>query len=309
MVVRSWKIGLPLQQLKAPGASVRSCKPRLNVMRHRVASYITGTLHLMPQKVIGVCELCREERELQDSHLIPAWAYRRIRESNKEQAGSIINVTTRGAFQTDKQYRKHLLCKSCEQRFGNIEGRVAKLTRHGARRGEIALHSKIKSILYHDSCQACTFTDEQDGEDLAYFAASVIWRTYPIVGTCDLGAYEPEFRDFLLGRKPFPDNAAIVAGIYDISPTTDMRGWMSVPTSGRMDGKKLHGFIFLGLNFRCWVGKNIPQRNISHSITNKGSTKLIISMPPEKSGDFKDIFEFATSVIPRGKIRRRRPGD
>lgn len=258
----------------------------------------------MTNKVIGACALCGLEADLQQSHLIPAWAYRRIRESNKEKNGAVVNITSRGAHQTDKQIKKHLLCKDCEQRFGRTEGRIERLTRHGERKGEIALHGKVNPFHYHESCYACTLSDERDGIDLAYFAASVIWRTYPITGACPLGAYEPSFRRFLLGEQEFPANAAIVTGLYDTSPTTDMRGWITMPTSARVEGAFLHAFLFLGLNFRCWVGKEVPRRRITNSITSRDGPKLIISMPPEKSGDFKDAFDLAAVAVPRGKIKK-----
>src|SRR5664280_2328887 len=65
---------------------------------------------------LGFCALCLNERELQESHLLPKSLYRYVRPKTQGNTSPVV-VSLDRAWNTDKQITKHLLCFDCEQRF------------------------------------------------------------------------------------------------------------------------------------------------------------------------------------------------
>src|ERR1019366_9059715 len=66
--------------------------------------------------VFGICALCRNERELRNSHFLPQALYRYVR-ANTGAVRSPIIIGSDSARNTDRQFTKYLLCHECEQRF------------------------------------------------------------------------------------------------------------------------------------------------------------------------------------------------
>src|SRR4051794_17573254 len=58
----------------------------------------------------GVCKMCREEKELQKSHLLPAALYDYCRKGDQEP----IRVTSEIVMSTSRQTQDYLLCRACE---------------------------------------------------------------------------------------------------------------------------------------------------------------------------------------------------
>lgn len=75
--------------------------------------------------MLGTCRLCLNESDLQDSHILPKWAYAR------DEAYSNPNpvILSDGiARQHSKQHQEHMLCSACEQAFSRREAYVASVT-------------------------------------------------------------------------------------------------------------------------------------------------------------------------------------
>lgn len=66
-----------------------------------------------------VCKLCRNERELRSSHLMPKSAYRQVRDPEELGGGSPLRFhpDENEAFRTDRQVVARMLCGDCEQLF------------------------------------------------------------------------------------------------------------------------------------------------------------------------------------------------
>ena len=64
----------------------------------------------------GTCRLCRKERELKDSHLIPKAYYRLMRMRGAKNPNPVV-VSPGVAYQTSRQVMDYLLCDECEGRF------------------------------------------------------------------------------------------------------------------------------------------------------------------------------------------------
>lgn len=69
---------------------------------------------LRGKRVFGKCKLCLEDKDLQDSHLIPASMYRIIR---KSQGLDPVFMTAKRIGTSSRQITAHELCWDCEQLF------------------------------------------------------------------------------------------------------------------------------------------------------------------------------------------------
>ncbi len=219
--------------------------------------------------VIGTCRLClKANRELCDSHYVPAAVYRQLREDKAKKPDPWV-ITPRASVQTSRQLSAHLLCEDCEGMFSsNGEDWVGRhfLKANGS--------FKLATILAAQTPLAATSDDptrvylaanipEVDPSALAYFAASVFWRgsiypwnderTIPV----PLGKYGEDFRKYLLGESPFPTHAALIVSVRqggDVSMTT------MLPYAGKVDGARGYNFLMPGLAFVLGVGRDISPR-------------------------------------------------
>lgn len=83
---------------------------------------------------IGTCRLCQTPNiELRDSHIIPGWAYERIRQQAALDSYSTnknpLRVKENGiAVQVSNEIKEYMLCDACEQKFGIQENWFKQLT-------------------------------------------------------------------------------------------------------------------------------------------------------------------------------------
>lgn len=251
---------------------------------------------------LSTCALCQKDAELQDSHLIPKWAFRRILDTDQAGAEAPVYISGGSAILRNKQPTKYLLCTDCEQRFSKRENYVARLTELD--NGQIRM---FRDITRQDTPNAslASLNDGIDVDQIAYFAASVLWRGCVMTGDCKLGPYEPNFRQYLLGAARFPPEATISVGLFEPSTNVDARGWVSVPTSTKTNIGWLHGFLLAGLIFRCWVGKALPLEWPQVSLTGPPNPKKYVSIfKPEECPEFLAAAEMTRSATPRRKLAK-----
>lgn len=79
--------------------------------------------------IIGECKLCKNGAvELRESHIIPSWAYKRMRDCSAVGGNPNPIVISNGrASQISDQVKEHLLCESCEQLFSVNERYVSSI--------------------------------------------------------------------------------------------------------------------------------------------------------------------------------------
>ena len=129
---------------------------------------------------ISVCLLCKEAKELRDSHLLPAGVLRLLRGDTLKNPNPYL-MSPDHVGQTSSQAKQYLLCHNCEQRFSrNGETWVINHCYH-ADKGDFRLRNLLKGanpILSgpdggaHDASQIPGI----DIERMTYFSASIIWR-------------------------------------------------------------------------------------------------------------------------------------
>lgn len=144
----------------------------------------------MPQ---GPCRLCQLESDLQLSHILPAFAYRWLRESS---GNGHIRVSTAPNQRVQDGLKRHWLCASCEALFSH---------------SETAFASQLFYPYLSASGKHFRYT-----RWLLHFCTSVSWRVLRLYADeHHLKDWEPEaiahvsqaevtWREFLLGQRPHP---------------------------------------------------------------------------------------------------------
>jgi len=103
-----------------------------------------------------------------------------------------------------------------------------------------------------------------DVDQLVYFATSVLWRAatydwsriYGFGEKLDLGPYEEELRNFLLGLNEFPQNGSMI--VYVADEDTPYAGATS-PTGGRTKYNYFqYSFLIPGARFSLLLGQSVP---------------------------------------------------
>jgi hypothetical protein len=103
--------------------------------------------------VLGICRLCNQKRELQDSHVLPHFIYKWLKETS---ATGFLRFGREPNRRVQDGYKMQWLCLDCEQRLNVWETQFATRLFH-------PLNDGATKILY--------------GEWLLKFSVSVSWRT------------------------------------------------------------------------------------------------------------------------------------
>lgn len=219
---------------------------------------------------LGQCGLCHQIRELCDSHLLPAAAYKLSREPSRKNPNPVVIAKDR-ASTTSHQVTAYFLCQECEDRFSRNGERY--VLRQCARRdGEFRLRQLLS--------QASPFcTDEKFSvfkvskllgekvEQYLYFAASVFWRAGVrswqfedmTLERISLGTtYQEQLRLYLLGKAPFPGNGRIFVHVW----SNERVDFTTVfPCTYRVELVRRHKFCIPGILFIFFLGRDVPGKH------------------------------------------------
>lgn len=244
---------------------------------------------------IGTCKLCLKECTIQDSHLIPAAAFARIRAAEKNPSRHPIVITRSTSVRTSDQPRAYLLCADCEDRFNRWGERPVLSLSANSLFGDTArfpLLERLQLSMGKRTAIGFRYSATRTGIDtdvLAYFALSLAWRAAVAewrgklgssIAKVDLGTTEEPIRLFLLHNKPFPDHVAIIVHVCSdrishgiLLPPSLTVGLYGPSTEVHVLG--INYFVFTGLDIdptirqMCCIngpGKPLFQTDCKHRI-------------------------------------------
>ncbi len=212
--------------------------------------------------MIGTCRLCvAENADLQNSHIVPKWAYRRVRGRGRYPDSIVLQGGI--AAQKSKQYHEHLLCRACEALIEPAERKVATYVYQPG--GGAPFNDLVGNVV---TATESGFRFATPGKlslpDLVHFATSVIWRASvsSIVKNCTLPVEQSDqFRRYLLGQESFPDCAACIVTFYDIplADGSEFGALFTLPsTEYPEEGTTVrHTVLICGADFDIYVGDEL----------------------------------------------------
>jgi hypothetical protein len=171
---------------------------------------------------IGVCKLCLQTKDLQNSHYMPKGAYKINRAPALKNASPVV-LSDEQLLQSTAQISDYLLCSDCEQKFSR-NGEAWVLNNVPRNYGEKfpildALNAEAPLLVDGGTkLYAGAKVKLIDMERVVYFALSVFWRgavrqwissLRSETPSVHLHSFEEPIRQFLLGTSPLPDDVAI----------------------------------------------------------------------------------------------------
>lgn len=163
-----------------------------------------------------ICKLCKEEKELQESHIVPKSIYRWLKNTSGS-TNSFLRGTSNINLRVQDGIKIRLLCRDCEQKFGQYE--------------KYFVEEIFKPI--NDSKFPVNIPKGFNySEKLTYFINSIWWRIIQVNLTnqeirtsefwCQIQEYEEDLRNFLLHplyKKKFNNNYIFTTGYVDSGPS------------------------------------------------------------------------------------------
>ena len=211
----------------------------------------------------GKCPMCKLDKKLVKSHLIPRALYNYCRAADSEP----VLITTKVMVQSSKQTKDHLLCSDCEgvlneggekwllPKLAKIEGKFPFLD---------ILRLKPPKFAEPDLVVCAAATNPGIRVDkLVHFGLGMFWKAsvhhWGFVSDetlIDLGEYGEKVRAFLKGEADFPDDIALT--LYVSPPPTTLISFFQ-PFEGKAAADDLRLFYFnvCGLRFTLSISKNI----------------------------------------------------
>lgn len=264
--------------------------------------------------MLGGCRLCLAQGvALRANHYVPKAVYRQLRDTSSKRPDPWV-ISGQASFQTSKQLTAHLLCDGCEGALSaNGEDWVLKRFRRLDCSFELAwILCAQKPVAASADNPTKVYTAASipgmNAAALAYFAASVFWRgaihpwnddgTIPV----PLGKrYSDEFRRYLRGERPFPENAALVVSVREGGDVS----MMTIPPFAgvKAEGVRMYNFLTPGLAFVLAVGQRIRPEMRQYCFV-RGAGHPIAATPILEPG----IEEIARGMHARNSLRgARRP--
>jgi hypothetical protein len=207
----------------------------------------------------GICPLCREQKPICLSHLIPEGMYKYIWQGDRPP----IIYTSKEVGASEEELTAYLLCQDCENLL-NRDGEnwlLPKLAQWG---GTFPLHdmvTKCELDWEHRLFRIYACGDKIAFRKITNFVIGVFWkaavhpwgtgRTHPRI---ELGKYREEFRKFLNHEAPFPKHVHIKAVV---APPEKALIMLDVPSTRQEKPYHIHVFNIPGMTFVLGTGRGM----------------------------------------------------
>jgi hypothetical protein len=212
----------------------------------------------------GVCKLCLQHGERQNSHLIPTSVFRNLRARDSSNPNPLI-FSSEYMVQSSEQPTAYLCCRSCEDIF-NDSGERWMVPLLASLDG-FPLYDLVSRAepFYRDNVFTAHHASSIPGFEtskIIHFGMSIFWkasmRNWGSKGPdiqIELGKYAEPIRKFVLRGEKFP--AKTYLSVCILPPTVPLLGLL-MPI--RMKQSDFHRFKFYvpGVVFELSVGNRVP---------------------------------------------------
>ncbi|MBK9306886.1 MAG: hypothetical protein IPM58_07330 [Nitrospira sp.] len=264
--------------------------------------------------MVGTCGLCLQQKELQNSHLLPAALYKQSRDPSAWSNPNPVLVTNGRAFTSSQQVSSPFLCADCESRF-SVNGENYVVTQCAKLDGSFSLRKLLQTVspFLEDKEKQIALYDVHrllgaKVDHYLYFATSVFWRASAHswrmgdgqVGKIALGEkYQEQFRLYLLGEDTFPQNARIHVHVSSEThlPLTLTTG----PTTFRIGSAHRHKFYIPGVLFVLFLGSKVSKTHHMFALNSRKQQTMWLC-PWQNDSLFRGILKHLETAIPVGKL-------
>ncbi|OFX68689.1 MAG: hypothetical protein A2X12_05705 [Bacteroidetes bacterium GWE2_29_8] len=156
---------------------------------------------------VGICKLCKKEKELRRSHIIPEFMYENVYDKEPKKFNNI-EITLDNSKDTKVKYeqkgiREYLLCGDCEVLLSKYEKYAAEIIYAKNKNSKVVALSKIESNRGISICKLGSISYK----DFKIFLFSLLWRiiiskTFNIRGINDKDKIEETLRQAILNEDP-----------------------------------------------------------------------------------------------------------
>lgn len=217
-----------------------------------------------------VCALCKEERHLRNSHVIPEFMYKQLYD---EKHKFWVLSASEPSWEEQKGLREHLLCGECETKLSKWETYTSRLLSNGVP----TVAKRTGDLIWVDGA---------DYEKFKLFQLSILWRAgasnLPMFSKVQLGVHEETIRQRVFSETPGAPSEYGCA-LYALTTKDGVdRGLIVAPTLCRMEAIHTYHFVFGGLIWLFFVSNHSPSRHLTEGFVQRNGRFAFLA--PESMG-------------------------
>ena len=240
-----------------------------------------------------VCALCKNDRDLQNSHIIPEFFYKLVYDPSPRRFRVISAIVSKPERYEQKGLREPLLCKDCEQKLGRWEDYAKRAFVDG--RGLQITQQKNAVML-------CGL----EYKLFKLFLLSLLWRmsvsNLDFFNEVKLGPYEEKIRLALLNDDPLLPHQFACWMIVVLIGGKAYTDWIVEPTVARVGGRHVYSLVIAGILFNFHVGRQPLQPSVaSHVLSEHGAMTVSVM----RMRDIPFLIKFARRFTRARDARRK----
>jgi hypothetical protein len=217
----------------------------------------------------GVCALCLEEGELQESHIVSKFLWRQSGVLGPKSSFSVDCLTHPELAEPHLQdgFKEYLLCLSCEGRLNRFETYAARVLFHpqtGPMHTRPGQHHVWENLQY---------------SELKLFQISLLWRMgvskLPFYSHVELGKHQEILRRMLEAEDPGESwQYGCLASLLNHAGEP-LRGIFSQPLGGKRFGHHSYGYTIAGMYWVQFATSHPPEEELLKAVLQSDGTWVL----------------------------------
>lgn len=245
---------------------------------------------------MGICRLCKEERDLRESHIVPEFMYRPLYNQKHKTVGYLLGKGRAKPQFVQKGLREKLLCDECERFLNeNFESPNVPLWRTLAEE-ERGPELSVQHIQLPDGGGAA-YVSGFDYPSFKLLLLSILWRASVSERTefaeVDLGPHEETIRQMLLAKQPGSQSDYPCLVMLFLEPKL---GIMIRPFRSRIQGHNTYHLILTSVRIDIMVSKHAGSHPFRRVALKEDGSFLAIFLDHRDTAMHGDLAEFVKSV-------------
>jgi hypothetical protein len=245
---------------------------------------------------MAICKLCRKDRDLRESHLVPEFMYRPLYNEKHKTVGYLIGRGEPKPQFVQKGLRENLLCDECESFLNhNFESPNVSLWRTLAEE-ERGPDLSIQHIKLPDG-GGVAHVSGFDYRSFKLLLLSILWRA-SVSGREEfaevvLGPHEEIIRQMLLSKRPGSQSDYPCLIFLFLEPKL---GIMIPPFRSRVEGHTTYHFILTSVRIDIMVSRHAGEHPFSRFALKEDGSFLGIFLDHRDTAMHNDLADFVKAV-------------